>query len=72
VWQSGLLDPPTLSLDVQLINMILKKLLNVGAKRPPIFLRKLFKLGLKGRPNPQIHVRAGLKNPNRTISGVSA
>ena len=61
MWQSGLLDPPTLSLDVQLINMILKKLLNVGATRPPIFLRKLFKLGLKGRPNPQIHVRAGLK-----------
>jgi hypothetical protein len=41
VGQLGLLGLPTLSLDVQLINMILKKLLNVRAKRPPIFLRQI-------------------------------
>jgi hypothetical protein len=45
VEQLSLLGPPTLSLDVQLINMILKKLLDVRAKRPPIFLRKPFKFG---------------------------
>ena len=42
VEQLNLLFPTTLLLDY----MILKKLLDVRAKRPPVFLRKLFKLGL--------------------------
>jgi hypothetical protein len=36
--------------------MIFKYFLDVGAQGPPIFLRKLFKLGLQGRSDPQIHL----------------